>query len=223
MKTSLLTIIAAATILLAACQVQAGMSEVYFPLNVGNSWTYTNGTEDVTFTIIGTEEIDGFTYYKFNDFFNIYPPPPDGEDKVTIGREALFRYDSEADRVLMIWAEEDVIRYDFRGGEWTGGVSGISRLKQSGITCNVSAGQFLGCINFQFDLFPDEGPDAAAHGEYLAPNIGVIKFVRPGGSITGLPEGARVTFELKSYTIVPEPMTIFLFGLGGLFIRRKRK
>jgi len=211
------------TLALTGCQkeARATLAETYFPLNVGNSWTYTNGTEELTFTIIGTEEINGHTYYKFNDYFYIYPPPPNGEHRVTIGRETLFRYDSEADRVLMIWAGEDAIRYDFRGGVWTGGVYGLSRLKQSNVTCYVPAGEFSDCINFQFDWWSDEGPDAYAHGEYLAPNVGNIKFVRPGGDCSNISEGERVTFELKSYTIIPEPATLLLFGLGGLLLRKR--
>jgi len=220
---------------LTGCQkeARANLAETYFPLHVGNSWTYANYDELIeppppggppivrfTFTIIGTEEIDGHTYYKFDDYFNIYPPPPNGEHRVTRGRETLFRYDSEADRVLMIWAGEDAIRYDFMGSGWysdpAGG--GWCRLKQSGVTCNVPAGEFSDCINFQFDWWSDEGPDAYAHGEYLAPNVGNIKFVRPGG---GLSEGDRVTFELQSYTIIPEPATFLLLGLGGLLLRKR--
>lgn len=221
---------------LAGCQkeARATLAETYFPLHVGNSWTYANYDEPIeppppggppivrfTFTITGTEEIDGHTYYKFNDYFNIYPPPPNGEHRVTIGRETLFRYDSEADRVLMIWAGEDVIRYDFRGGVWTGGVYGLSRLKQSNVTCDVPAGEFSDCINFQFDWWSGGGPDAYAHGEYLAPNVGNIKFVRPGGDYLNQLEGQDVTFMLKSYTIVPEPSMLLLLGLGGLLLRKR--
>jgi hypothetical protein len=236
MKTSLL-IISAAVILASACEVQAGMSEVYFPLNIGNSWTYTGykpGPGDgppvqaeYTFTIIGTEEIDGFTYYKFNDYFYIFPPLPNGEWPVTMGQEMLFRYDSISDRVIMRTGphsyDYEIIRYDFTGGEWDS-VSGWCRLKQSGITCNVPAGQFFDCINFQFGLNPSYGPDAATYGEYLAPDIGAIRYVRPGGNYSVYPyslEGQYVTLELKSYTIIPEPSTILLFGLGTLLIKRK--
>ena len=233
MKKSLLKIILA-LILIASCESQAGLAEVYFPLNVGNSWTYTGyepdwgGGEPIqkeyTFTIIGKEEIDGFTYYKFNDYFYIFPPPPDGIHRVTTGRETLFRYDSYADRALMIWSEEEAIRYDFTGNSWDPGPGfGESRLKQTGITCNIPAGQFFDCINFQFDWWSNGGPDAYAHGEYLAPNVGNIKFVRPGGSFLGLSEGQYVTFELESYTIVPEPATVLILGVSGMAILRKRK
>ena len=82
-------------------QAEASLAKRYFPLNVGNSWTYTNyfvepndpndpneppppppppwppppPIKEFTFTITGTEEIDEHTYYIFNDYFYIYPPP----------------------------------------------------------------------------------------------------------------------------------------------------
>lgn len=52
--------------------------------------------------------------------------------------------------------------------------------------------------------------------------MGNIKFVRPGGDYLGLIEGQDVTFELQSYTIIPEPATILLLGLGGLLLRKRR-
>jgi len=248
-------ILMALVLSLAGCQkeARATLAEVYFPLEVGNSWTYTNyfvepidpneppppvppppGPPKVefTFTITGTEKIDGHTYYVFNDYFNIYPPPPTfppvpvPDNPIKVGGEILFRYDLAADKVLMRWAGEDVVRYDFTGEEWDpGGAFGWSRLKQVGVACNVPAGEFSDCINFQFDKVccgPNVNePDAYAHGEYLAPNAGNIKFVRPGGNFLGLHEGQDVTFMLKSYTIVPEPTTLLLFGLGALTLRRR--
>jgi hypothetical protein len=221
MKTSLLTIIAAAAILSAACQVQAGMSEIYFPLNVGNSWTYTNGTEDVTFTIIGTEEINGYKYFQFDRYFNIFPPPP-GEDPPYIDivqGPIYFRYDSTGTKVIIRWGSRDGIRYSFTGDDWDPGWGlgdGIGHLKQENLVCNVIAGQFQNCINFQFDktsLYPPM-EDAYGYGEYLAPNIGLIKFVRPGGTYDGLTEGQMAMYQLKSYSVIPEPATLLLIGFG---------
>ena len=236
MKMKLITIFLSALILFSVGKVNAGLAEVYFPLNVGNSWTYIGyeadwgGGEPIqkeyTFTIIGTEEIDGFTYYKFDDYFNVFSPPPNDEWPVTMGREMLFRYDTE-DKVLMRPKSSygyDIVRYDFTGNDWNPIFSiGWCRIKQYGLTCNVPGGQFSDCINFQLNRFTGEEPDAYANGEYLAPNVGNIKFVRPGGSFLGLAEGQYVTFELENYTIVPEPSTILLLGLGIFLIKRKSK
>ena len=53
-----------------ATGTQANTHRHYFPLNVGNSWTYVNSEDGSTktFTIIGAQEINGHTYYKFDDY-----------------------------------------------------------------------------------------------------------------------------------------------------------
>jgi len=166
----------------------------YFPLQVGNSWTYTNGKEEKTFTIIGTKEINGHTYYKFDDY---WIEPREGE-------EFLFRWNRK--RVLMWdswWYYAHglrVERYNFsdRDGWGAGSVLGIARLKQRDVTCNVPAGEFSNCINFQF-LAMECGPDAYQYGEYLAPYVGNVKYVEPGGAYLSYQEGEFVTFKLKSY------------------------
>ena len=209
------TILIAFVLVLTGCQkeARATLAETYFPLNVGNSWTYTNGTEELTFTIIGTEEIDGHTYYIFNDHWNIFPPVPGEGLEPTIRFEILFRYDSVADRVIMCPREgtPQVIRYDFTGDEWNPGFAiGWSRMTQSGVTCNVPAGEFSDCVTFGFGA-SGTGQSDYFISEYLAPNIGTIKFTR----------SALGTFELQSYTIVPEPATLLLLGLGGLLLRKR--
>ena len=42
-------------------QAEASTVENYFPFHVGNQWTYTDGTKELTFSIIGTQEINGHT------------------------------------------------------------------------------------------------------------------------------------------------------------------
>ena len=180
-------------------KAQANLPEQYFPLHIGNSWTYSDGTEEKTFTIIGTEQINGYTYYRFNDYWG---PLREGE-------EFLFRHD--ANQVLM-WDSwwyavhgEEVVRYDFTGGYWDGAFLGYCRLKQDGVDCNVPAGRFSDCINFQF-LSADCGPDAFQFGEYLAPGVGVVMYVFPGGEFPCVGhEGELSTFRLISYTLITEP------------------
>jgi hypothetical protein len=231
-------ILIAAVLVLAGWErdVKATLAEIYFPLSVGNSWTYTNylgepGEPDprrpppsieLTFTIIGTEEIDGYIYYKFDNYFSILPPPPNG-DEFMILKNILFRSDLITDKVLSYGSiEDDRIRYDFTGDKWNPDTGiGWCQLKETNVTCNVPAGEFSDCIKFQFGLYPSAGPDAAAYGEYLAPNIGMIKFVRPGGDYPDRLEGQDVTFILKSYTIVPEPGSLLLSGLGALLLRKR--
>lgn len=182
-------------------KVKADSHEHYFPLTVGNSWTYTNGTEEKTFSIIGKEEINGCTYYKFDDYWG----------ELREGEQYLFRYDRATDKVLMWdswWYDrhgEEVVRYDFTGGGWDGGLLGWCRLKRGGVDCNVPAGEFSDSINFQFHGTWC-GPDAYGFGEYLAPNVGNVKYVVPGGEFPGMGhEGEVITFELQSYTICGDP------------------
>ena len=201
------------TLVLAGCQkeAKATLAEVYFPLQVGNSWTYTktsgSGPSELTFTIIRTQQIDSHTYYVFNDYFNIYPPPPGFPDfRPTLGRELPFRYDSTGDKVIVRWGSGDlIIRYDFSGGEWDPGPGfALARLRQTGVTYSVPAGEFSDCAYFEFA--------DAVWGEYLAPNVGSISYANPDG-----------TFELQSYTIVPEPNVALLVVVGGLFLRKRNK
>jgi len=225
------------TLALAGCQkeARANLAEIYFPLNVGNSWTYTNYPDEpnwglgeppngglgveLTFTIIGTEEIDGHTYYKFDRFFNPIPMPPNGEDMYWLARNVLLRYDSIADSVLSYCRfGSDRVEYDFTGNAWDPGTGiGVCQLKESNLVCNVPAGEFSDCIEFGLGE-SQSGLGNYIFGEYLAPSVGLIKFVSPGG---GLSEGQEFTFVLQSYTIVPEPSMLLLLGLGGLLLRKR--
>jgi len=168
---------------------QAQSHQNYFPLNIGNSWTYTDGAEEKTFIITGTEQINGHTYYKFDDYVRIcgFPGydsyPPDDND-------IFFRYDPCSDTVLQYWPSinEDRVRYDFSQNTWG---DGGNQLIQTGLTCTVPAGTFDSCCKFRF------ATDLACgdFNEMLAPGVGNIRFDTPE---TG-------TFELKRYTIASPP------------------
>jgi len=163
--------------------------EDYFPLSVGNSWTYADFYDGSTktFTIIGTEEINGHTYYKFDDYFRVccfpgyegYPP----EDN-----NILFRYDPDSDRVLQFWPSmnQDVVRYDFSGDEFGEGAG--HQLIESGITQEVPAGTFSDCCEFGFAM----NLWCGYFREILAPDVGNIEFITNGAD-----------FILQSYAIYP--------------------
>ena len=161
----------------------------YFPLNIGNSWTYTDGAEEKTFIITGTEQINGHTYYKFDDYIRIcgFPGydsyPPDDND-------IFFRYDPCSDRVLQYWPSinEDRVRYDFSQNTWG---DYQNQLVQTGLSCTVPAGTFDDCCKFRFAMDLRCGD----FNEMLAPDVGNIRFDTPE---TG-------TFELEGYTIASQP------------------
>jgi len=97
----------------------------------------------------------------------------------------------------------EITRHDFTGNEWNPGTGiGWCQPMQIGITCKVPAGEFSDCIKFGVGESYDY-PDTYIQGEYLALNVGNVKFVRPGSDYYGLIEGQWITFELQSYTIVP--------------------
>ena len=205
---------------------RADSYEHYFPLYVGNSWTYVNSDDGSikTFTIIGTEEIRGDTYYKFDDYFSDH-----WEGKVTEGHKVGFRYDPVTNRILMLTDGKEIIRYNWGDLDtwncWDSHGLGLCRLKEYDVTCNVPSGEFNDCINFQF-MATYCGPDAYGFGEYLAPNVGNIKYVVPGGEfLSGPSEGDLVTFELQNYTIIPEPgsLSLFVTGLPILHYFNKKK
>ena len=162
-------------------------SSFYLPLNVGNSWTYVNigDGSTKTFNIIDTEEINGNTYFKFDDYFRVFGFPG------FLGSEQqLFRYDPKSDKVLQYLCskDKDIVRYDFNvnplsniGDMW--GDYG-NQLVLTGLDCTVHAGEFHDCFKFRFATLVDCG----VFYEILAPSVGVI-------------ENAQ-GFELQSYTIL---------------------
>jgi hypothetical protein len=175
-------------------EVRAESHENYFPLNVGNSWTYIdcNESSTKTFTIIGTEEINGHTYYKFDDYVRVCGfPGCDSETCVPEDTDMLFRYEPNKDKVLQYRSStnEDLVRYDFSGNMWPDGYG--NQLIETGVSCTVPAGQFNNCCIFEFAMTVDCGE----FYETLAPGVGNVRFIE--GSVT------TETFELQSYTIYP--------------------
>ena len=154
-------------------EAKADTHQHYFPLNVGNSWTYVNDSNGSTktFTIIGTQEINGHTYYQFDDYFSVCGFSGD-----------CFRYDPNSDKVLQYNGSEDVVRYDFSGNKW--GEYG-NQLIDIG-SCTVPAGDFNDCYSFQFAMDVWCG----LFYETLAPGVGNVESDIDGAE-----------FELQSYAV----------------------
>ena len=125
---------------------RAGHLETYFPLHVGNSWTYLDDAGATkTFTIIAEREMGGHTYYEFNDFHS-----PCGFPGYSTGGENryLFRPDPDSDVLLQYdpVTKDDVVRYDFSGEMW--GPFG-NQMSNSGFSHSVPAGNFDDCVLFE--------------------------------------------------------------------------
>jgi hypothetical protein len=157
----------------------------YLPLAVGNSWTYTNGTAEKTFSIIGTERIDGKIYYKFDHYFS---PLCFSEEDV------LLRYDPNSDEFVQLAKRGyevlgDWVRCDFSGEPY--GFCG-NQLVQTGASYSVPAGQFDDCVTFSYGRLCDCGE----YYDTMAPRLGCIRFEYAT---------AYETFLLKSYRVLPQP------------------
>ena len=180
-----------------ATNTQADTHQHYFPLNVGNSWTYVKSDDGSTktFTIIGTEEINGHSYYKFDDYVRVCGfPGCDPESCVPEDTDMLFRYEPNTDKVLQYRSStnEDLVRYDFSGNRWPDGYG--NQLIETGVSCTVPAGQFDNCCIFEFAMTVDCGE----FFETLALGVGNVRFTE-----------FCEHFELHSYTIVPGPAMIY--------------
>lgn len=168
-------------------------AETYFPLHVGNSWTYLgDGGSTKTFTIVGTREISGNTYYLFDDCYTACGfPGSDPGEKV----DMLFRHDPASGNVLQYCPllDKDIVRYDFSGDVW--GPYG-NQLVESGVSRTVPAGQFDDCVVFEYAMLVDCG----VFYETLAPGVGTTEFY---SSWDG-------DYQLQSFTIIPEPSALVL-------------
>ena len=173
----------------AADGLQGDFARTYFPLSVGNSWTYTNGAQEKTFTIVGTEQMNGHTYYLFDDFYHPWPLP---QEDVPPEEGLLLRYDSDADSVLQYFRPlgEDIARYDFSGDRWGGS---FSVLEEMG-SYTVPAGQFDDCCTF---MHFSPWCWCTCGRETLAPGVGTIAFTEHA-------EPDRPVYELQYYTVVSE-------------------
>jgi len=163
----------------------------YLPLAVGNSWTYTNGLEERTFTIVGTRQIDGHVYYEFNDYARVCGFPGFGGEPF---QTPLLRYDADTDTVLLYNSNEgqDMVRYDFSGEpgyRWWDGYG--NELLAVDANCTPPAGQFENCYRFSFAITVDCG----TFYETLAPNVGMVRFVEPFNEVD------HRIFLLKRYSV----------------------
>ncbi len=180
--------------------------EKYFPLHIGSSWTYSNGANELTFTITGAEQHNNRTYYVFSDYFMVRDGTATGP---TEGQEVLLRYDPIENRVMQWLDGQEGVRYDLSLQQGESSEGGY--LRQDGVDCNVPAGSFHDCKNFAFGKTRCGrcGPDAYGVGEYLAPDVGDVRYVRPGGkSGDDANEAQWEDFQLQTYTVTGPTMTL---------------
>lgn len=146
----------------------------YFPLEVGNEWVYSDGTNTFTVQVLReTVEVNGVRYFEVSGFF-----PTDARNIRKIRRDPLGQI------VEHNPGGQDFVWYRFGSarGAWrfeTGGEvpcvtgSGVS-IGNSGSTVDVPAGIFQRTIRLDFAA---PCMDAGIANEYFAGGVGLVQRV----------------------------------------------
>jgi hypothetical protein len=174
--------------------LRAGMVQEYVPLHVGNSWSFLGEEQTARkFSVVGMRQINGQDYFVLDDWFSpcCFPGYSDHT-------EVLFRYSTDADQLLQ-WEQEsgiEIVRYDFSGHSW--GNCGNERVATD-LHVEVPAGSFDEGIRFNYATLVDCG----IFHETLAAGVGPVTFY----------SSWQGSFELETFTIVPEPASLNLLDL----------
>lgn len=160
----------------------------YFPLQVGNTWTYAlphDSTFHWTFTIVDTARIGGQNYFVFERRFNA-SGTPDSIYYRTNGKSIIYERFAGKEKVLVDFTKPLNKQVESGGGFYT--------LVKRFFTKTVPAGKFEDCIQVAFDPFPNAIDDEHAH--VYAPDIGLIEISGQIGSmqlLTAVVNGTRVS------------------------------
>jgi Right handed beta helix region len=173
----------------------------YFPFSVGMSWTYTDGQREMNFRVIGKEEVEGHTYYRLNDYFNL---SSSFGDSPTVGQEVLCRYDPERQSLLirLEGGQDAEVFHLVEESVWEIRRVGIYLealwyLVDEAWPCDVGSGSFL---SGRFEVMRD-GADVW-ETVYLAPRVGILKYVCPDYTDSRQGYHKRHVFRLKDYGVV---------------------
>jgi hypothetical protein len=154
-------------ILFLSQSISAQGTVAYFPLNIGNEWTFQFFSGNIiSEAIVDTQRSEGILYYKFDQFRQ--------QPEVLFGRagEQVFRY---IDTTAYLW-------YDFSadtGDSWIAheseGVDFTVILLSKSDTVTTPAGTFPDCYHFYFAGIVDNEWE-----EWFAPGTGIVKRILHG-------------------------------------------
>lgn len=180
-----------------------GSSGGYFPLAVGNSWTYAitgfAGQGSHTITVSGIEEIGGNLYYRLDG----YADTPSLVRVLPEGTVVEYHRESRGER---LW-------YDFRaaeGASWPAVVNtncpatGIVRSRSGAV--KVPAGEYARAFVVQY--MGSNCADAGFEEEIFAPGVGLVR--RTSQTIGGPRHFELVSAQVGSSTIAPEGLSFSL-------------
>ncbi len=158
----------------------------FFPMAVGNSWTYVLGSDtskdELTITITGTVQKGSFMYFVFESRVNFNPQ---------FGQKEYYRNGPNGD-IFMFSNNQDVLYADFRkepNATWNSFGDHIAKITRKNFREDTPAGGFNNSLEILYDI------PQAVDDEFtvrFAPTVGIVS-QRAG-------YGSRMA--LKSYRLV---------------------
>jgi hypothetical protein len=140
----------------------------YFPLQVGNRWTYTltypSGTYILEHEIVGTAAIGAHDYFVFRRTFDLAV-----QDDTT-----YYRSDGSG-RVFINWQGQEALYIDFNRGageSWESYGEYIASINKKNFRSDVPTGRFQDCIEVFFDYPPAIDDEL---WQVYAPGVGLIE------------------------------------------------
>jgi hypothetical protein len=165
-------------------------SDVYFPLAVGNYWSYAGNTDTLTITITDTQTFQGQQYYRFGRY---------RENSNYLFRKAADQVYVRLDTVESVW-------YDFArepGESWEAedlyGNTFTILLESTTDTVVTPGGTFLGCYRFHHFFGADY-----EYFEWFAPEVGLVQ--RDAITIAGTQRWSLIGSNLLAVTAFPNPL-----------------
>lgn len=157
----------------------------YFPLKVGNTWTYSgwNGTGQlITYEIFEQKMIGGHVYFAFGS-------SPEYAEWIRISGGMVYKLVQGMEKKWLDFTKNDGEKYIYRPGFDNFSDNWDVHVRRDR-TVEYEIGQkytYLNCADFFFDL---PGAVDDEHGFVFAPGVGIVKFY-----------GAWVNLYLQSYSI----------------------
>lgn len=147
---------------------------IYFPMQLGNKWTYESNSLDMVVEITGIKIHNIYSYYEFIKTY-------DGEVDTVLCRA------SKDEKVFIFFDNADQLFIDFKspvGETWQTFGHFFAKVNRTGLSVQTTAGNFEGVI----EIFSDntQSSDLYEFNKY-SPEVGLVETI-----------GFRRVFRLKS-------------------------
>ena len=152
------------------------LSEEYFPLQVGNRWTYSlqypSGTYVLQYEIVDTRTIGSHEYFVSRRSFDL-----------AVNQDSSYYRIDASGRIFTNREGEDALYIDFNrdvGESWESYSDYVARISKRDFEMNVPLGRFENCIEVFFDYPPAIDDEL---WEVYSPGIGPVEFRGQIGSL----------------------------------------